>query len=71
MESGWICHSGRSMDRTVLDIKLWFSLYRYSQTCVKRSPLGQRKCGLKRGSTHMKCSMTWQEKSDLLTQVTA
>jgi len=30
----------------------------YSQTCIKRSPFGQRKSGLKRGSIHMKYSMT-------------
>jgi hypothetical protein len=40
----------------------------YSQTCVKRSPMGQRKSGLIR---HMKFSMTGQEKGDLLIQVTA
>jgi hypothetical protein len=39
-----------------------------SQTCVKRSPLGQRKMALsdkwllKRGSIHRKCSMTGQER---------
>ena len=45
----------------------------YSQTCIKRSPLGQRKSGLlrqvtvplKRGSIHIKFSMTGQEKGDL------
>jgi len=49
-----------------------------SQTCIKRSPLGQRKTGLlrqvtnlKRGSIHMKFSITGQEKGDLLIQVTA
>jgi hypothetical protein len=31
---------------------------------------GPYKAG-KRGSIHMKCSMTWQEKGDLLMQVTA
>ena len=48
----------------------------YSHTCIKRSPLGQRKCpyktgDLKRGPIHMKFSMTGQEKGDLLIQVTA
>ena len=49
----------------------------YSQTCIKRSPLGQRKSGLirwplKRGSIHMmKFSMTGQENGDLLIQMTA
>jgi hypothetical protein len=49
----------------------------YSQTCIKSSPLGQRKCGcirqvtFKRGSIHIKLSMTGHEKGDLLTQVTA
>jgi len=48
----------------------------YSQTCIKRSPSGQRKNGLlrkvtsKRGSIHIKSSMTGQ-KSDILIQVTA
>jgi hypothetical protein len=49
-----------------------------SQTCIKRSPLGQRKRDLirevrplKRGSIHVKFSMTGQEKGDLLMQVTA
>jgi hypothetical protein len=40
----------------------------YSQTCIKRSPLGQRKDGLIR---QVKFSMTGQEKGDLLIQVTA
>jgi hypothetical protein len=49
----------------------------YSQTCIKRSTLGQRKCGLitqetlKKGSIHMKFTMTGQEKGDLLIQLTA
>ena len=49
----------------------------YSHTCIKRSPLGQRKSvlirqvTLKRGPIHMKFSMTGQEKGDLLIQVTA
>ena len=43
----------------------------YSQTCIKRSPLGQRKDGLKRGSIHMTFSMTGQGKSDLLIEVAA
>ena len=40
----------------------------YSQTCIKRSPLGERKMALYdrwpliRGSIHMKFSMTGQEK---------
>jgi len=48
---------------------------KYSQTCIQRSPLGQRKSGLlrplKRDSIHMKLSMTGEEKGDLLIQVTA
>ena len=51
--------------------------YSYSQTCIKRSPLGQGKSGLllktgellKRGSNRMKFSMTGQEKGDLLMQM--
>ena len=43
----------------------------YSQTCIRRSPLGQRESGLKRGSIHIKFSMTGQEKCDLLIQWTA
>jgi hypothetical protein len=48
----------------------------YNQTCIKRSPLGQRKSGLirgylLRGSIHVKFSMTGQEKGNLLIQVTA
>jgi hypothetical protein len=48
----------------------------YRQTCIKRSPLGQRKSDLikwplKRGSIHMELSMTEQEKDDLLIQVAA
>ena len=43
----------------------------HSQTCIKRSPLGQRKTGLIRGSIHIKFSMTGQENGDLLIQVTA
>ena len=49
----------------------------YSQTCIKMSPLGQRKGGIlrqddlfKRGPIHMKFSMAGQEKDDLLIQVT-
>ena len=44
----------------------------YSQTCRKRSPLGQKKDRrpLKRGSIHMRFSMTGQEKCDLLIRVT-
>ena len=42
-----------------------------SQTCIKRSPLGQRKWPLKGGSIHMKSSMTGEEKGDLLIQVVA
>ena len=41
---------------------------KYSQTCIKRSSIGQRKSGhlpLKRGSIHMKFSMTGQGKYDL------
>jgi hypothetical protein len=38
----------------------------YSQTCIKRSPLGQ-----KRSSIHMTFSMTGQEKGHILIQVTA
>jgi hypothetical protein len=58
------------------DFILMFSLnLKYSKTCIKRSPLGQRKSGLirplKRGSIQMKFSMTGQENSDLLIQVTA
>jgi hypothetical protein len=49
--------------------------FKYSQTCIKRSPWEQRKSGLlrplKRGWIHMKFSMTGQEKGDLLIQVTA
>ena len=46
----------------------------FSQTRIKRSPLGQRKnwpykTG-DRGSIHMKFSMTGQEKGNLLIQVT-
>jgi hypothetical protein len=41
---------------------------RYSQTCIKRSPLGQRTNDL---ISHMKFSMTGQEKGDLLIQVAA
>ena len=49
----------------------------YSQTCTKRSPLGQRKNGLIRQVTFLKevqCIwnfLTGQEKCDLLTKVTA
>jgi len=49
----------------------------YSQTCCKKSPLGQRKSGLsrqvalKRGSIHMNFFMMGQEKGDIVTQVTA
>ena len=51
----------------------------YSQTCIKRSLLIWDKANLvlwdrwplKRGSIHMKFSMTEQEKGDLLIQVTA
>ena len=49
----------------------------YSPTCIKRSPFKKKqkwyfKTGdlLKRGSIHMKFSMTGQEKGDLLIQVT-
>jgi hypothetical protein len=45
-----------------------FNRSKYSQTCIKRSPLGQRKSGLIRP---MKCSMTGQEKGDILIQMTA
>jgi hypothetical protein len=38
-------------------------IYIYSQTCIKRSPLGQRK--IKRGSIHVKFSVTGQEIGDL------
>jgi hypothetical protein len=44
---------------------------KYSQTCIKRSPLGQRKSGLKRGSIHMQFSITGQENYEFLIQVTA
>jgi hypothetical protein len=50
---------------------------KYSQTCIKRSPLGQRRKiilrqgPLKRGSIHMKFPMTRQEKGDLIIQVIA
>jgi len=40
---------------------------KYSQTCIKRSHMVQRKSGL----LNMKFSMTGQEKCDLLIQVTA
>ena len=43
----------------------------YSQTCIKRSHLGPRKSGILRDSFHMTFSVTGQEKSDLLIQVTA
>jgi len=50
----------------------------YSQTCIKGSHLGQGKMWsyktgghIKRGSIHMKCSMTGQIKGELLIQVTA
>jgi hypothetical protein len=58
----------------------WFrctEVVKYSQTCIKRSPLGQRKSGLirqvtsKRGLIHMEFSMIGQEKCNLLIQVTA
>ena len=39
-------------------------LYKYTQTCIKRSLL-------KRGSIPMQFSMTGHEKGDLLIQVTA
>ena len=47
---------------------------KYRQTCIKRSPLGQRrknhfKTG--KGSIHMKFPMTGQEKGDLTIQVIA
>jgi hypothetical protein len=58
--------------KSVLTIICLFWTVIYSQTCIKRSwPLGQRKGGLlrqvtfKRGSIHMKFSMTWQEICDL------
>ena len=48
---------------------IYVSINMYSQTCIKRSPLEQRKSGLirqvtsfKRGSIHMKCSTTGKEK---------
>jgi hypothetical protein len=49
----------------------------YSQACIKRPLLGQRKSGLirqvylKSGSIHMKFSMTRQEKNYLLIHGTA
>ena len=50
----------------------------YSQACINRSHLGQGKMWsyktgghIKRGSIHMKCSMTGDEKGDLLIQVAA
>jgi hypothetical protein len=43
----------------------------HSQTCIKRSPPGQRKTGLIRGSIHIQFSTTGQENGDLLIQVTA
>ena len=48
----------------------------YSQTCIKRSSLGQRKMGYKtddvlKGSIHLKFSMTGQEKGDLAIQLAA
>jgi len=46
-------------------------IYIYSQTCIKRSPFGQRKSGLLRGYIYMKYSMSGDLKGDLLTQVTA
>ena len=51
--------------------------WKYSQTCIKRSPLGQikgsliNKWPLERGLIYMKFSLTGQEKCDLLIQVTA
>jgi len=48
-------------------MKCVFLIISYSQTCIKRPPLGQRK----RRSIHVKFSMTGQEKGDLLIQVTA
>jgi len=52
-------------------------IYVHSQTCIKRSSLGQRKSGLIRQVTpskrsiYMKFYMTRKEKGDLLIQVTA
>jgi hypothetical protein len=48
----------------------------YSQTCIKRSPLEERKRDLnmwplKRGSIHMTFSIIGQEKGDLLIHGTA
>jgi hypothetical protein len=46
-----------------------------SQTCIKTSPLGQRKIVVlgrwpfERGSIHVKFSMTGQEKGDILIHV--
>ena len=36
----------------------------HSQTCIKRSPLGQRKTGLIRGSIYIKFSMAGQGNGD-------
>jgi hypothetical protein len=33
-------------------------IYIYSQTCIKGSPLGQRKSGFKRGLIHMQFSIS-------------
>ena len=48
---------------------------KYSQTSIKKSTLGQRKGGLirpfKRGSIHIKFSMTGQEQGNCLIEVTA
>ena len=63
-----------------LEVAFQSLMYKYSQTCIKRSPLGHRKSDLIRQVTskkrlhvyiHMNCSMTGQEKGDLLIQVTA
>jgi hypothetical protein len=54
-------------------VHFFFLKTMYRQTCIKRSPLGQRKSGLLRQVTsyQMEFSMTGQEKVGLLIQVTA
>jgi hypothetical protein len=46
---------------------IYIYIYIYSQTCIKGSPLGQRKSGFERGLIHMQfsISMTGKEKGDL------
>jgi hypothetical protein len=57
-------------------MQLYKCTYKYSQTCITRSPLGQGKIALydrwplKRGSIHLKYSMTGLENGDLFIQMT-